>query len=129
VAHRHEDWLAQARHDLKAAKDSLAAQNFDWVAYQAQQAAEKAVKPLLRYHGVERRGHNIYQFLAEAEQLASVPPALLVHAQELDEHFSRPRYPNGFDHGYPGAIYDEETAKRCLSAADAILSFVEANTS
>jgi len=35
-------WLAQARRDLKAAKDSSSAGNFEWACFQAQQAAEKA---------------------------------------------------------------------------------------
>lgn len=125
---RHEDWLAQARHDLKAAKDSFSAQNYDWAAYQAQQSAEKAVKAFLRYQNQERSGHTIYRFLVEAENFVSIPPSLFIQAQELDEHLFRPRYPNGFDNGYPGAIYDQETAETCLAAAEDILRFVEANT-
>jgi HEPN domain-containing protein len=38
-----ERWLAQARWDLKAARDSAAAGNFEWACFQAQQAAEKAL--------------------------------------------------------------------------------------
>lgn len=125
---RHEDWLAQARRDLKAARDSFKDENYEWAAYQAQQSAEKAAKALLRYYSLERRGHNIYQFMVEAEQFVSISSALLLQAKELDEHYFQPRYPNGFDHGYPGAIYDQETAEACLAAADDIVRFVEAIT-
>jgi len=41
MARRHEDWLAQARCDLKAAKDNrVEAGHFEWSASQAQQGAE-----------------------------------------------------------------------------------------
>jgi len=46
---RHEDWLAQAKRDLKAARDSLSSGNYEWTAFQAQQAAEKALKALLQW--------------------------------------------------------------------------------
>ena len=36
-------WVRQARYDLKAARDSLKAGNFEWACFQAQQGAEKAL--------------------------------------------------------------------------------------
>ena len=128
MTHRHEDWLAQAQHDLKAAKDSLAAQNYEWVAYQAQQSAEKAVKALLRYYNEERRGHTIYNLLLEAAKFVSVPTELLPKAQELDKHFFQSRYPNGFIDDYPAALYSQATAETCLAFAEDILRYVEKST-
>jgi HEPN domain-containing protein len=46
MPHRHEDWLAQARRDLKVARDNLADQNYEWCSFQCHQSAEKALKAL-----------------------------------------------------------------------------------
>ena len=40
-------WLEQAKNDLHAARNSADSKNFDWACFQAQQAAEKALKALL----------------------------------------------------------------------------------
>ena len=37
-------WFKQALRDLKAAKDNLNAENYEWACFQSQQSAEKAVK-------------------------------------------------------------------------------------
>jgi len=39
-------WLKQAIADLKAARNSQKANNFEWACFQAQQAGEKALKLL-----------------------------------------------------------------------------------
>ncbi len=39
-----KNWWDQANEDLKAAKDSLKTRHYAWASFQAQQAAEKALK-------------------------------------------------------------------------------------
>jgi len=114
--------LAQARRDLKAARDSFADGNYECCAFQAQQAAEKA---LLRFHHREIRGHTLVRLLTQMEDIGPIPADLPAMARELDRHYIQPRYPNAFAEGYPGEFYDEETATRCLQYAEAILAFVE----
>ena len=123
---RHEDWLIQAERDLKAAQDSLAAANYEWSAFQAVQAAEKAAKALLRYHHYEARGHSVVRLLRKAQEFTAVPEERTQAARELDRHYVQSRYPNSFPEGFPGEFYDEETARRCVACARGILSFVEA---
>ena len=41
-----DNWLRQAQSDLIAAGNSLKSKNYDWSCFQAQQAAEKALKAL-----------------------------------------------------------------------------------
>lgn len=125
MARRHADWLAQARRDLKAARDSFADGNYEWCAFQAQQAAEKALKALLRFHHREIHGHTLVRLLKQIEDIGPIPADLPAMARELDRHYIQPRYPNAFAEGYPGEFYDEETATRCLQYAEAILAFVE----
>ena len=60
-------WFAQAIRDLKAAEDSLRVGNYEWACFQAQQAAEKAVKAL--YHALGRGawGHSVTELLRGLE--------------------------------------------------------------
>ena len=127
MAARHADWMAQAERDLKVARDNCAQGYFEWSAFQSQQAAEKAVKALLRYHNVEVTGHTITALLQQAANYVAVSPDLLIAARELDRHYITPRYPNGFAAGYPAQYYDEPTAQRCIADAERILAFVREN--
>ena len=129
MARRHEDWLAQARRDLKAAQDSLADENYEWCAFQAQQAAEKALKALLRFHNCEVHGHTLVRLLKQAESIEPISAELLTLARELDRHYIQPRYPNAFAEGYPGEFYDPETADKCIHYAEKLLAFVESHIS
>jgi len=125
VSRRYQDWLMQAQRDLKAARDSLNAGNYEWTAFQAQQGAEKALKALLRFYNQEERGHTLLHLLGEARSYVAVPDDLWPKARELDRHYIQPRYPNGFDSGYPAEFYDHETAERVLAHGIAILEFVQ----
>ena len=127
MSRRYEDWLMQARHDFKAARDSLDAGNYEWTAFQAQQGAEKALKALLRYHNHEARGHTLVHLLNNAQGFVAVPPALWPKVRELDRHYIQPRYPNGFATGYPAEFYDQETAERVLAYGTQILEFVQSH--
>lgn len=123
---RHEDWLVQAKRDLKAAHDSLEDANYEWSAFQSVQAADKAVKAFLRYHHYEARGHSVVRLLRTAHEFAPVSEELLQAARELDRHYIQSRYPDSFSEGFPGEYYDAETAGRCLQYATDILRFTEA---
>ena len=118
-------WLAQARRDLKAAKDSSSAGNFEWACFQAQQAAGKALKAL--FHGLRREawGHSLVELLEGLSDVYGDARALLPSARELDRHYIPSRYPNAFESGYPAMYYDEETADRAVGRAEAILRWAE----
>ena len=125
MSRRHTDWLVQAQRDLKAARDSLNAGNYEWTAFQAQQGAEKALKAFLRYHNFEARGHTLVHLLSNVQDFATVPPGLWPKVRELDRHYIQTRYPNGFATGHPGEFYDQETAERTLAYGTEILEFVK----
>ena len=129
MPHRHEAWLAQARRDFEAANHSFDVGSYEWCAYQAQQAAEKALKSLLRFHGREMRGHVLPALLETIRDSLAVPPELITAAQELDQHYFRSRYPDSLASGYPAEAYNEALAAECLRYAETILEFVEKNIS
>ncbi len=118
-------WLAQAKRDLKAARDSAAAGNFEWACFQAQQAAEKAIKALLHGLGRGAWGHSLVELLSGLSGVYEDVGTLMTGARELDRHYIPSRYPNAFESGYPGMYYDEETARRAIGHAEAILRWAE----
>jgi len=123
---RYKDWMNQAREDLKAAKDSISTEHYEWVCFQSQQSSEKALKALLQYHNIESRGHSLIRLLHKLQQLGiNIPDELWVFAQELDMQYIQPRYPNGFSEGYPSEYYNKEIAERCINYATRIFEFVE----
>lgn len=118
-----ERWLKQALRDLDAAKGSLADGYYEWACFQAQQAAEKAVKALLYGLGVGAWGHSIVELLGILKDRYDVEE-LMPLARELDRHYIPTRYPNSFESGYPAMYYDYEAAERAIKAAEAIITWV-----
>lgn len=120
---RAKDWLKQAERDLKAARDSAAAGNHEWTAFQAQQSGEKAVKALVQsLHGAVR-GHSVTMILQQLAGRVEVPPAVAQAARELDKVFITSRYPNGFDRGAPADYFGEQSSRELISHARQILEF------
>lgn len=69
---RHEDWLKQADSDLGASEDSAISKHYEWACFQAQQAAEKALKALIISKGSESRIHSIKFLLSNLPENISV---------------------------------------------------------
>ena len=117
-------WAAQSLRDLKAAEDSFMSKNYEWSCFQAQQAAEKAVKALLHLHGMSSWGHSVTELLGYVRDVERVGEDLYVAGRELDRHYIPSRYPNAFESGYPGMYYDESTAMRALESGKKIIDWV-----
>ncbi len=120
-----ERWLSEAEWDLETAKDLLSLNRFNAAAFYAQQAAEKAVKAMLYALGQIPIGHSVRELLEEFGRLTGqkVEEPLMDAARELDRHYVPSRYPNAHPSGTPHEAYDEVTAKRAISCAEAILEF------
>ncbi|MBT9259754.1 MAG: HEPN domain-containing protein [Clostridiales bacterium] len=89
---RHQDWLKQASRDLRHAENSVSQGDFEWAAFAAHQAAEKAVRALLQYHGIDAWGHSVYFLLRGLSQQVGIPQELEDLAKALDRHYLAPRY-------------------------------------
>ncbi len=126
---RHSDWLAQAKKDLKAAKDSCTSKHYEWTCFQAQQAAEKAMKALLLFNNQDVWGHSITQLVLRGKDTFPKLESLVSKARELDRHYIQPRDPNGFVSGHPAEYYDEDVAERCINYATDLLNAVEEHIS
>ncbi|HDI31471.1 MAG TPA: HEPN domain-containing protein [Thermofilum sp.] len=117
-------WFKQSLRDIKAAKDSFSSGNFEWACFQAQQAAEKAVKALHYALGRSSWGHSILELLNSLSDLINIE-RFLPKARELDRHYIPSRYPNAFESGYPALYYDSETAERAVKYANDIIEWVK----
>ena len=123
MAERSADWMRQAVSDLRHARNAAADGDFDWAAFAAHQAAEKAIKALYQKLHLDAWGHTLSVLLASAPEGCSVPGLLVETAKQLDKHYIPTRYPNGFERGAPVDFYTREEADRAIAQAEAILEF------
>lgn len=115
--------MAQAQADLHAAQDSATTGHFEWACFQAQQAAEKAVKSVLFKQGLTTAwGHSLINLVEEASVRLPSLTELLGSARHLDKYYVPTRYPNGLAApAIPHTFYTKEDAQTCLASAQSIL--------
>ena len=120
-------WLRQAHADSTAAENSIASKNFEWAAFQSQQAAEKAVKALWYHVGADPWGHSIVKLVQDfpcAEQFSDLQ-SILNDAKKLDKLYIPTRYPNGLPDMIPAEVYTLEEARAAVASARAIIDLVK----
>ncbi|MCE8428697.1 MAG: HEPN domain-containing protein [Candidatus Methanoperedens sp.] len=122
---RHEDWLKQAHSDLSAAEDSVKSEHYEWACFQAQQAAEKALKALIISKGGESRIHSIKFLLSNLPENMTISDHLQNAARELDKHYIPTRYPDSFSTGIPKDFFTQDDARRAIANAEKIIGFAE----
>ena len=119
-------WLRQALSDLGAARDSLKTGHHEWSCFQAQQAAEKAVKAFLYSRGYTSiLSHSLTELVREAAKLEPGFRTAEKPARRLDAFYIPTRYPNGLAGELtPSEFYCQEDAQACLNSAELILKTV-----
>lgn len=126
MADRSADWLKQAEADLRHAQHARDVGDYEWAAFAAHAAAEKAIKAVLLHRGVESWGRVLSGLLLQipsADDAESADDTLLDRARELDKHFILARYPDGYESGAPTDFYTRGEAERAIEHAAAILDF------
>ena len=95
---RYEEWIKRAEGSLDLAKTKINYKiNYEDLCFQAQQAAEKAIKGLLIYFNVEPEfTHNITKLLEELEKFTEIP-ANINKAVKLTDYATFTRYPGEYD--------------------------------
>jgi HEPN domain-containing protein len=95
---QHEIWLARARSSLEYAKAKVShLVYYEEQCYQAQQAAEKALKGLLIYYNEEPEfTHNIDKILKALSKYTEIP-ADIQKSSELTDYAVFTRYPGTYD--------------------------------
>ncbi len=123
MAERSRDWLKQAEADLRHARHSRDAGDYEWSAFACHQASDKAIKAVFQRLHLDAWGHALAPLLENLPQPARPSDALMDRARELDKHYIPTRYPNGFERGAPTDYYTRGEAERAIGNAEAILEF------
>jgi HEPN domain-containing protein len=123
MSERSADWLRQAEADLRHARNSRQAEDYEWAAFASHQAAEKAVKALFQKLHKDAWGHALSLLLTSLPDDSRPDAALVDRAKELDKHYVPTRYPNGFERGAPTDFYTRNEADAAIVNAEAILEF------
>jgi HEPN domain-containing protein len=114
------EWLRRARSNLALARARSADVYLEDLCFEAQQAAEKAVKAVLIHRGVEvPRAHDLARLLSLAQEAGGDVPDEVREAAELTPYAVAGRYP-----GPLRPVTDEEYA-RALALAERVVRWVE----
>ncbi len=118
-----ERWAEQASDTLASSHHDFSVKSYNWCCFKAQQAAEYAVKGLLKGLGVSAYGHSIIKLLKDLENYDIDMHGLTACARTLDRHYVPSRYPDAFSEGSPFEYFDEKTALDALNCAEKICDF------
>jgi len=113
---RYEEWIERAKSNLELAQTKIIRHiYYEDLCYQSQQAAEKALKGLLIYYGVEPEfTHNIEILLNKLKAFADIPENIK-EAVQLTIYAVQTRYPGEYDE-----ITKEEYEKSVKMAKDCL---------
>ena len=123
MAERSKDWMRQADADLRHARHALDDRDFEWAAFAAHQAAEKALKALYQKLHLDAWVHALAMLVANLPEDGRPDSSLTDRAKELDKHYIPTRYPNGFERGAPVDFYTQREAEQAITNAEALLVF------
>lgn len=114
------EWLARARSALLYAQRAPAGVDAEDVAFQAQQAAEKAVKAVLIRHRIAFPfTHNLTALLSLVQQAGREIPATVMPAADLTLYAVGTRYPN------VAPPVAEAELRETLAIAEAVVRWAE----
>jgi HEPN domain-containing protein len=122
--HRRMD---QAEYTFSLIDADIQAGGYSWAAFKAQQAAEFAMKALLRSLGIASFGHNLVKFFQELKGLCEPSDGnrLGYCSSLLDGLYSSSRYPDAYTEGFPAQHITESMARECKSCSKAIIDWVK----
>ncbi|MEM1984836.1 MAG: HEPN domain-containing protein [Candidatus Korarchaeum sp.] len=124
--HEYLRWLNSAKRTLESAHGDLSGGDYNWACFKAQQAAELAVKALLRGIGSPSYGHSIAKLLMSVEAKGiGVPEEIMQRAKTLDKYYVPTRYPNAWAEGTPHEYYTEPDATDAINCAREVISWIE----
>jgi len=119
-------WMNSSKKTLSSALADAERGDFNWACFKCQQAAEFAVKSLLRGLGLPSYGHSISRLLRVVEEnLGVVEDEIIEAAKTLDKYYIPTRYPNAWVEGSPEDYYTKFDAELAIKSARKIIGWVE----
>ncbi len=114
------EWLNRARSNLAKAKARIVDVYWEDLCFDAQQAAEKAIKAVLIHHGVEfPYVHDLNRLLALLEARGLAIPDAVRRATRLTRYATITRYP-----GVPESV-SEAQYQEAVASADAVVHWAQ----
>ncbi len=111
---RAQDWLKQARNDLRYAVAALEDKFYSQVCFICQQGSEKALKSIFYRRGAEKIfTHSLHKLCQEL----NINSKLMNAAKTLDLYYISARYPDALASGTPHEIFTESQAKEAIRLA------------
>jgi len=120
---RWRDWWDQGERDVRHAQHAIDDEDYEWAAFAAQHAAEKALKALILSRSGDPWGHSITSLVEALPAELGLQSDMVDAANRLDKHYIPTRYPNGFASGYPGKLYTRGEAEGAIADGRAIIAF------
>ncbi len=117
-------WMKQALHTLKLVKADIEYEGYGWACFKAQQAAEYALKAILRGFGRPAFGHSVLRLYREFSSVCGEDNELERCAALLDKMYIPPRYPDAFAEGAPYEYYTRYEAEEVYECASRLISVV-----
>ena len=117
-----ERLILQARRDLENARRNIGIGAYEVTAFLCHQAAEKYLKGAWIHK--KRQRPPATHYLRELGQGLKIPKRLLGHLNYLNPDYTVARYPDAAN-GVPYELYDEETARSKVKAAEEVTRWVE----
>ena len=91
----HREWLNRAKSNLAMAKNRVPEVYLEDLCFEAQQAAEKAIKAVMIMHGIEfPYVHDLARLLSLLEEAGKGVPESVMQAEELTQYAMSTRYPS-----------------------------------
>lgn len=113
--------MEDAEDFLGAALDLYKTGRWAKVCFNAQQAAELALKSILSFHGVDRRGHSLTDLLEELCTIDDRFKRFEEAAKILDQYYIPTRYANAFSSGPAKRHFTEAQAKQAIEYAESMV--------
>jgi len=98
--------------------------DYNWACFKAEQAAECALKGLLRGLGIFYDTNSLVSMLAKLPKDLDLS-GIMQAASELDKLFLPTRYPDAWVEGVPSNYYTRQNARAAISYALMIIKWVE----
>ncbi|MCX8035179.1 MAG: HEPN domain-containing protein [Candidatus Dojkabacteria bacterium] len=126
--YRYKVWMEQATFDLAAAHISLNNSFFEWSCFQSQQAAEKALKALIAYHGKSvPKVHKLGVLVGMIKSFEYRLRGIHIDISELQSYTFITRYPFLIpgEAKTPHKYIKKEEAEICIKKATIILNLIQ----
>ena len=119
-------WLRFASQTLESLRADLEQGFYNWACFKAQQAAELALKAIVRVLGLPGHGHSLPSPWREAVEHCGDLEELRGCTVTLNQYYIPPRYPYAWPGDVsPEELYTREDAERARECAQRIYRAVE----